>query len=321
MADKKSVEVADERAGVDAAGLVLVVFAAVVVSGGLIGVAEIISADGARIDSLAQRSEVVRNIGLFLLGVIGLPLAIWRSWIAKQQVDEMIAQGIRTERQLQHADKQLQLNQSSENLGFVEKGGSLLDDDKSSKRTTGVHILEAVLQQTDDDVSAFAAENILYQFIKYHEKREALEYFLACNAMLKRISFWAGRNEADARQLKKQGASNIFLKHAELDNIYFVATTNLEDCDVEKAIFASSDVTLIDCKIEDSLVLKIAANSKNNRFINCDFSAADIVIDIEGSSFEGCYYHADHPPSQATLRLLTEHLEARDGSSEKMLLK
>ncbi|UHS60592.1 hypothetical protein HRR99_03180 [Agrobacterium vaccinii] len=305
--------------GVDAVGLTLVVFAAIVVAGGLFGVSEIVSARSESLDGLSQRSEIVRNVGLFLLGIIGLPLAIWRSWIAKRQVDETIAQGLRTEKQLQHAEKQLRLGQASENLGFLEKGGSLLEADKSSSRATGVHMLEAILKQ-DDEVAVRAAGNILYQFIRHHDERGKIDYYLASVALLGHLGRSAAEGETDARALESEGNSEVYLVNAHFRNINFVRTVDLQDCRIEHSILINKGAWIRDCNVQDSLVLKISEESKNNEFIRCDFSGADFTCDIEGSKFEGCYYHAGHPPTEATLSLLGDYLDLREGLSEKLLL-
>jgi hypothetical protein len=91
MVETQKVEGLTQRGGTDPVGLTLVIFSGVVVAGGLFGISTIVSADNTTLAGVIEKSEVVRNVGLFLLGVIGLPLAIWRSWIAKQQVDEAIA--------------------------------------------------------------------------------------------------------------------------------------------------------------------------------------------------------------------------------------
>lgn len=38
-------------------------------------------------DGVESGSTTVRNLGLVLAGLIALPLAIWRSWVAKRQAD------------------------------------------------------------------------------------------------------------------------------------------------------------------------------------------------------------------------------------------
>lgn len=318
MADKKADENVVERQGVDAVGLTLVVFSAIIVAGGLFGVSEIISSESQRLEGLSERSEIVRNIGLFLLGIIGLPLAIWRSWIAKQQVDETIAQGIRTERQLQHADKQLRLSQASENLGFIEKGGSLLEADKSSSRATGVHMLEAILKQDDDEVAITAAGNILYQFIRHHEERGKTDYFLASNALLAHVGTWSAKGETDARNIEMEENSEVHLQKALLREIYFVQSVYLENCTLMSSILINEHAKIINCVIEESLVLKISKESKTNKFVRCDFSGAKFVCDLDDSEFDDCYYHADQPPGEETFALIGSHLEIREGSSEKI---
>jgi uncharacterized protein YjbI with pentapeptide repeats len=214
----------------------------------------------------------------------------------------------------------LLLTQTTGNLGFIEKGGAMLEDEKSAARTTGVQILDAVLRQEQDAVAEMAAANVLFQFVKYHEKKSAVDYYMAAVALLK----WQGNNAisgaANANELISGGESNIEICNSDIRGITFTQNVYFDDCRINLSTIAFSGVKITDSILHECLITSISDESENIIFKECDFSGADITGSCENFTFTDCYYHIENAPTDATLEKIGERLEARDGISAKFNL-
>lgn len=87
--------------------------------------------------NVTESVQVVYQLGLLLAGVIGLPLAIWRSLIAHKQA----AIG---EAQLKGLQQQIALAEAGANVDRLQKGAEMLQADGLVVRITGVSILREI---------------------------------------------------------------------------------------------------------------------------------------------------------------------------------
>lgn len=316
---EESVGVDKSNSSVDAVGFTLIVFAALVMAFAIYGVVRVVDMPDDALNGMTRRSEVVRNIGLFLLGAIGLPLAIWRSWIAKQQVDEAIAQGSRTERQLQHAERQLQSTETTALLGVIEKAGGLLADDALSARRTAIHLLEAVIERDAGALSAAACE-IVYHFVRENGKLSTSDHYFACLALLKVAT---RRVEGvDFLEIVPEWPAHIHLENGTLrDFVFCNQNTNFYGCVIEDSVFATGDVFLEECTVSDSLILKLRPSTRDTAFTQCDFSHSSLSDLGENCSFTDCYYYAENPPLQDVSAALASQFSVRPGRSPHFPLK
>ncbi len=84
------------------------------------------------LDRWHRIGELIRNIGLFILGAVGLPLAIWRSWLAQEQHGTNQAQLTAQQAATAQSDAQHRANQAQER--FTRAVDHLKDDDEIVKR-------------------------------------------------------------------------------------------------------------------------------------------------------------------------------------------
>lgn len=302
-----------EDKGADGVGFTLVAFAAVTVATAFYAIVRIVDVPEDAVANLTDKSDIVRNIGLFALGTIGLPLAIWRSWIAKQQVDEAIAQGRRTERQLLHAERQLQSSETTALLGVIEKAGGLLAENALSARTTGVHLLESVMDRDAGSLTAAATE-ILYQFARDNENKSGSDHYVACLALLKFASKRAMRE--DILSIDGDYQIDIKLEAGIVSDItIYSRSTSFSNCDFTSCVITGYDTRFDRCNIATTLVVDIHPKSRGTSFTDSDFSFSKVSTVGENCEFIDCYYHAETPPTDECLKLLGDKLDVRPGRS------
>ncbi|WP_378944395.1 hypothetical protein [Mesorhizobium sp. ANAO-SY3R2] len=163
MRDK--VESRENHQAVDGIGVTLIVFSAVILAFGIWAVWRIFDPVPTTTDDLRVRIELVRNIGLFVLGVIGLPLAIWRSMTASRQTREAILQGYRVERQLAFTDRQIAATEETNLAKLLQDGAKLLADNDAANVTAGIATL-SVVARTDPDLFGNQALTLLIDFVQ-----------------------------------------------------------------------------------------------------------------------------------------------------------
>ncbi|MEJ8474473.1 pentapeptide repeat-containing protein [Roseibium algae] len=99
--------------------------------------------------------EDLRNIGLVLLGLIGLPLAVWRSWLAHQQTQTGLRQAATAERGLI--------------IDRFQKGAEMLESRELSVRIAGVFILRE-LALSDPVETYIQVLDLLASFLREKSK-------------------------------------------------------------------------------------------------------------------------------------------------------
>lgn len=90
-----------------------------------------------------KRSEVVRNIVLGGIAFVGFPLAIWRSWIAKRQLDRSTDQVEIANESVKIAANSTRIAESGQTADRFQKGMQMLDENNvEMERIAGVITLE-----------------------------------------------------------------------------------------------------------------------------------------------------------------------------------
>lgn len=113
--------------------------------------------------------EDLRNIGLVLLGLIGLPLAIWRSWLAHKQTQTGLQQAETALEQTRIANKQAETAERGLIIDRYQKGALMLESDELSVRIAGVFALRD-LALSDPDETYFLVLDVLYAFVRENSK-------------------------------------------------------------------------------------------------------------------------------------------------------
>lgn len=88
-------------------------------------------------DSLSKFSDIARNFSLIALGLIGLPLAIWRSFVAAQQSKTAL-------RQAKHTEDQIRLARQGQLADRFQKATEMLGSKSQMTREAGVFALHQI---------------------------------------------------------------------------------------------------------------------------------------------------------------------------------
>jgi hypothetical protein len=85
----------------------------------------------------AERVQMMYQLALVIAGLIGLPLAIWRSWTGHRQAET-------GQKQLEGLQRQIALAESGAEADRLQKGAELLQADGMAVRTAGIAILREI---------------------------------------------------------------------------------------------------------------------------------------------------------------------------------
>ena len=110
-----------------------------------------------------NKSAVLRNLGLIALGVIGLPLAIWRSWTAHKQTNAANIQAVIANQQFVVAYH----NQIVEGFG---KGAHMLDSKKEAVQIAGIYVLRDLSTGRAAQIY-ITSLNVLAAFLREESKK------------------------------------------------------------------------------------------------------------------------------------------------------
>ena len=104
----------------------------------------------------------VRNLALVAVGLIGLPLAIWRSWLAYQQTKTANTQA-------ETANKQAKIAETGLIIDRFQKGAAMLDSAELSVRLAGIYALRE-LAMSDPNETYIMVQDLLCDFIRERSK-------------------------------------------------------------------------------------------------------------------------------------------------------
>lgn len=289
--------------------IAIIVFAAILVAISIY-VGHTLVSDGSI--SSVQFSDIIRNYGLLALGMVGFPLAIWRSWIAYEQTQEAIEQGRRVERQIRATE--------DNNLAIlIEKCAVLLADEKSAKNRAGIALARHIgLSPTN----AFVTESLdmLREYLERKGKEPltsktdvvALSY--ACeiartHEVIRIESYFSGVNitniSTDVRGVRFAKCKFTDSKITGISNYYFNCRFN--NCEIISMFMASGEAIFENCKIS-SIVCKDAGNYT---FRECDFSGAHLVSKVEKENMINCYYYHNNPPAKRVIEYYGDVLSVK----------
>jgi hypothetical protein len=269
----------------------------------------------------AQQSESVRNWGLLAVGVIGLPMAIWRAITADLQTKEAITQGRRvqqqmrfTERQIEITERQIQISEENNLAVLLEKSASFLPETTEPKVATAIALLHHI---SGKSTFALEATDMLSNYVagkvmRFYEPRNlmlALDYLESIGknrgkAVTARATVegndeavfyaWFTRVTYNNCEFYKQDLRGHQLR------INSFVSCDFTDCVVDKSVRISGTSTLRDCKVTALRVLRTPGEMKAE-FTNCDFSGCE-YFSGNGHVLTDCYYTKNNPPVPAILK-------------------
>ena len=110
-------------------------------------------------------SAVLRNVGILVLGVLAIPLAVWRGWSADQQAKAAAEQVQAAQAQVQAAQRQVEASRHALLHERYQKGIEALGSDSATTRMAGVYALAALAADHDDEYHVQVLE-LLCAFVR-----------------------------------------------------------------------------------------------------------------------------------------------------------
>jgi len=109
-----------------------------------------------------DRSAILRNLGLVAIGVIGLPLAIWRGITAFQQAEA-------ANKQAATANRQADLAEKGQIIDRYQKGAQMLESDELAVRMAGVFALRELALNEPEEMYVLVME-LLTEYLRNGSK-------------------------------------------------------------------------------------------------------------------------------------------------------
>jgi hypothetical protein len=113
-------------------------------SAAILWILSIVWAVSVETETAGERIQIIYQVGLLSAGLIGLPLAVWRSVTAHKQAEAALGQLRATEAQLENTSRQIALAEAGVSADRLLKGAELIEHEKLAPRMAGVAILRDI---------------------------------------------------------------------------------------------------------------------------------------------------------------------------------
>ncbi|PRD42335.1 hypothetical protein C5748_16190 [Phyllobacterium phragmitis] len=313
----------DKNQDANGADVTMVVIVAIVAACGVAVLAHIYELPGL---ALRERYEILRNVGLLVLGFIGLPLAIWRSVVAARQTTEAIKQGRRVEKQMLFTEQQIAAAEENNLAGILEKAASLVAEKNNARISAGIGLLHYVATANKATFSREATD-LLTDFVDGKELIDgeprvllrALEYLNEIGRKRPTpviVSVTVKSGDVPFRHL-----AGVAYNDCEFDgeNLPLDGTNTLKDCRLTDCRIGGWNYMVGDIKIERSAIRTLRIQQLRTTKVvldYCDFTGCRHITPGASLQFKNCYYDVDHPPVRKILKEFGGQLVARDPSDE-----
>lgn len=258
-------------------------------------------------------SNIIRNYGLLALGTVGLPLAIWRSWVAHLQTQEAIAQGKRVERQIQAAE----INNLTT---LFDKAASLLSDASNEKKRAGIALLRHIGMSPVGSLGQEALD-LLADYLKkggttpFNDQTSATALKYAdhiAQALNVKLRFEIIFTSMEILYLP----SNVFgviYSNCSVNNQTIGRAGRYENCQFMNCVIESGsnfkgDNHFLECEIK---AISLNPNSRSS-FSYCDFSNCSRANHVETHMLKDCYFLRGGKPTKKVFDRIGSHLENHD---------
>lgn len=266
-------------------------------------------------ENSAQAIQMVYQSALVIAGLIGLPLAIWRSWTAHTQA-------ITGQRQLEGFQRQVALLEAGAEADRLQKGTELLESDKLVVRIAGVAILRSIAMKPQHSfhTEAFRVLDAFARSISDAQTR--WDYEVPSERQVRHspddlIEAFNALLDSQASPGKVIGTMSI--RGNRINNTHFrpdiaslleLISCNLRDCVVETDTFFQ----FVDCSFDKCTIniAKLDLTDYNGcRFSDCRF------IGSCGDSFtkSNKFYNSDLSELDADSRVLFPKINRRGAAA------
>jgi hypothetical protein len=193
-------------------------------------------------DTPTERVQMIYQLALVIAGLIGLPLAIWRSWTAHKQAQT-------GQKQLEGLQRQIAIAEAGQEADRLQKGAELLQAEGMAVRTTGISILREIAGSATHRYQREALD-VLGYFLesRTQEDRKAVEDFEKNSYAKYGPSAEPPSFPEDIRlifssllALKRKGVSvtfgNIYIRELHINN-YDFADSSMKYCSLDNCHLA-----------------------------------------------------------------------------------
>jgi hypothetical protein len=255
-----------------------------------------------------DRLKIVQQCGLFVLAIVGLVLAVWRSHTAYRQANAALAQS-------NTAIRQTEIAENNQRFDRYARAALMLDSEKSAVRQAGIYLLRE-LALADRNYRVICTE-LLASFIRSRNV-DGMEK-MASNRPIGGLLPWSSSDAALAAKLEFAGQETPHdavdaLKtlcltcagvkiEVDLRNLVFAKFSldhhfNLANCDMTDCVF--SEVSAYGAVFDDCTSIIGAtfryldlrqANFREVSFVDVTFDNVEFEdVDFSGSLFHNCAF-------------------------------
>lgn len=221
-------------------------------------------------------SEIIRNYGLVVAGIIGLMFAWWRADVADS--DNIIAQ-----ENSEISNRQMKLSEAGHNTDRFQKGAEMLGDARLSVRQAGIFTLQE-LAKSDPENHYTMVQNTLCAFIRDRsdEQREkAKKEFVGVSAQINSYSIDVDSQSAitaisNLKRMKEDDTTRFNLRSS------ILCSAELSDANLSYIDFFGS--LMVGAEL-------CSANLQETDIRGCDFEFAKLEHTIfNQADVDGCYF-------------------------------
>jgi hypothetical protein len=306
----------------------------IVIAAFVLWIAVVVYALSAENLAAADRSQIIYQTALMLAGLIGLPLAIWRSFTAHRQADAALGQLKATEAQLANTARQITLAEGGQMADRLHRGAEMIGSADPSLRAAGLATLLYVARDPNK-LFSYEAGDVIASALRRQSNADnkdeqfMLDAFLA----LRDVARHSGREINIGRifftnlQVFHQDLRGFFVGFIEAKSIYLSGCqVNFDDfdvtgdgdlhrCDVQFGTsfgaISSGAIRFKHCRIIGDMF----GSDHPYTFSSCDFSGAYIDESVRVINGSNNYYFEDAVPD-ASERLLTTLVRRPRNDSE-----
>ncbi|ATU91763.1 hypothetical protein BLM14_09125 [Phyllobacterium zundukense] len=298
----------------------MIAFAGIVVAFGIWAIYQIITGE---IGTFTERTETVTKLGLFVAGVIGLPLAVWKGMLDHRQTREALRQGERVQQQMEYTEKQFKLTErqiaaaEETNLASIlERSSALIADNQSEAQKMAGTAFFHYVATAQTETFRFEAIDLLSEFVAdrdYDERtiRTAIHYLDEIGKKRgKRIKVKVDVKDKDY-PIFYENLTGVTYKNCDFSGKRFNAggLNYFEECKFARSLISYPLRILRGASFLDCEILHI--NSSGDaaiEFHNCDFTGCEHIVVTLKPVFSGCYFDLDNPPSDYVLKMFGNNL-------------
>ncbi|MGX7709526.1 pentapeptide repeat-containing protein [Methylobacterium sp. Gmos1] len=240
----------------------------------------------------AESVQMIYQSALVIAGLIGLPLAIWRSWTAHKQA-------LTSQKQLEGFQKQIALLEAGAEADRLQKSTELLESDKLAVRIAGISILRNIAINTKHTYRSEAFQ-ILKSYAKHTSVSDRQNYESSSERKKLDMIYKTPDDIAKAFEaiLKvhdnyKEGLGSIDVYGIQLDNISFgqynTSLVKFVNCYIYYSVVKDhSGATFEDCLFSNCVIE--FDTWRHTSFDNCEFEDCRIEGTLDVSTVSTCVF-------------------------------